>query len=208
MVQQGLHKSGLFACFLGLVEPFVCASTRVVSVSILFMGEIKKHFFLFGSPIKHSLSPTLHNTGFLHHNLPLDYSLHETEDFASVEAKIRAVSTAGGSVTIPHKQSVFKVVDHLSDAAKAIGAVNTIYKVHRCWDNQVNKKTQTLTKRMKNEKGEICGENTDWEAMHDLIVKRLVGMKRNPATSTGLVVGAFLSWLTCVPRGSRKLVSD
>jgi hypothetical protein len=23
----------------------------------------------------------------------------------------------------------------LSDVAKAIGAVNTIYKVHRCWDN-------------------------------------------------------------------------
>jgi pentafunctional AROM polypeptide len=120
------------------------------------MADQRTHFYLFGSPIKQSLSPTLHNTGFRFHNLPYDYSLHETEDFASVKAKICDPTTAGGSVTIPHKQSVMSVVDKLSNAAKAIGAVNTIYKVCLtgskrifaiCWAEKSGCEHRTTTER-------------------------------------------------------------
>ncbi|CAJ0841439.1 6705_t:CDS:2 [Entrophospora sp. SA101] len=66
----------------------------------------KKKFYLFGAPISHSLSPTIHNTGFETLGFPYHYELFESEDVKDVKPIIfESEEFGGGSVTIPHKTS-------------------------------------------------------------------------------------------------------
>ena len=60
-----------------------------------------RQFYLFGTPIAHSLSPLIHNTGFGLLGLPYTYALHECEALDEVAALIRAPDFGGASVTIP-----------------------------------------------------------------------------------------------------------
>ncbi len=48
------------------------------------------------------------------------------EQFVAVVGTLRAAGYRGASVTIPHKEAAFALVDRLSDSAAAIGAVNTL----------------------------------------------------------------------------------
>ncbi|KAG6336226.1 hypothetical protein ID866_2877 [Astraeus odoratus] len=86
-----------------------------------------RRFFLFGSPIANSPSPILHNTGFATLGLPHTYGRLEG---GSVTDETRAVLSSpdfgGASVTIPLKLDVIPLMDELTPAATAIGAVNTI----------------------------------------------------------------------------------
>ncbi len=48
------------------------------------------------------------------------------EEFVASVGSLRAAGYRGASVTIPHKEAAFELVDRLSESAKAIGAVNTL----------------------------------------------------------------------------------
>lgn len=81
-----------------------------------------------GSPVRHSLSPALHNAAF--HQLGLDwvYAAFEVPAGAAPEAlsAMRALGLGGLSVTMPHKESVAGAVDSLDPAAAALRSVNTV----------------------------------------------------------------------------------
>ncbi len=85
--------------------------------------------FVTGFPIKHSRSPLIH--GFWLRELGLEGSYEaievSVEDFSAFIGSLRQNGFVGGNVTIPHKEAAFKSVDQLDDAAKAIGAVNTMW---------------------------------------------------------------------------------
>lgn len=83
---------------------------------------------LLGYPLSHSLSPMIHNTAFQAQGVPMAYLCLPTppEDLADVLNGLRAARFVGSNVTIPHKQAVFRLVDELSNRARAVGAVNTI----------------------------------------------------------------------------------
>ncbi|KAJ3335757.1 3-dehydroquinate dehydratase (3-dehydroquinase) [Gonapodya sp. JEL0774] len=140
----------------------------------------EKHFFLFGSPIAHSQSPTIHNTGFKELGLPYTYKLSETTSWTELQAVIeehaRVRRFGGGSVTIPLKEDVVRygVVDELSDAAKRIGAVNTLVAVYG---------------EEYGEKGyRIVGDNTDWLGIRRSVWKRL-GSSAGGLGTVGVVIG-------------------
>jgi shikimate dehydrogenase len=81
-----------------------------------------------GSPIRHSLSPILHNAAF--RSLGLDwvflaFEVPEGEGAAAV-AGARALGIEGLSVTMPHKAEVIPALDKLSPTAERLGAVNTV----------------------------------------------------------------------------------
>ncbi len=83
---------------------------------------------MLGHPVAHSLSPVLHTAAY--RALGLDgweYGVHDvTED--ALESFLRDVDAgwAGLSLTMPLKQAVIPLLDHVEPLAEAVGAVNTV----------------------------------------------------------------------------------
>lgn len=81
-----------------------------------------------GDPVRHSLSPAIHNAAFRALGLDWVYvalSVPEGQARAAVGG-MRALGIDGMNVTMPHKSDVVKALDRLSPAAQALGSVNTI----------------------------------------------------------------------------------
>jgi shikimate dehydrogenase len=81
-----------------------------------------------GFPVRHSLSPAMHNAAFAELGLDWVYVACEVApDAASAAfAGARALGFGGLSVTIPHKAAALAAVDEVTDVARAMGAVNTV----------------------------------------------------------------------------------
>lgn len=103
-------------------------SFRQIQQALHLIGCLpSRKFYLFGTPISQSMSPTLHNTGFDILGLPHQYQLLETPELGNeIKAAITLPEFGGASVTIPYKLDIIPLLDKLTPAAKAIGAVNTI----------------------------------------------------------------------------------
>lgn len=81
-----------------------------------------------GAPIGHSRSPALHGHwlkryGIAGHYVPLEVA---QADLAEVVRILPRMGFVGLNVTIPHKESVLKLADIVSDRASLIGAANTL----------------------------------------------------------------------------------
>jgi len=138
-----------------------------------------KKYYLFGSPIAYSQSPTIHNTGFEVLGLPHKYELSESAEWTHVkkvvEEGIKDGSFGGASVTIPHKQNVIEhgIVQRVTDAAKAIGAVNTL-----------------MVEKDDEGKPIIAGDNTDYLGIKRCIENRINKVRKSDDKFVGVVVGA------------------
>jgi len=86
--------------------------------------------FLIGDPVAHSLSPAMQNAAFAALGLPHRYELLRVTaaDLAGAIQRVRRDDVLGANVTIPHKEQVGRHLDAIEDAARRIGAVNTIFK--------------------------------------------------------------------------------
>ena len=83
---------------------------------------------MIGSPVRHSLSPTLHNAAFAAAGLDwvmLAFEVAPGSGAAAVDA-MRTLGIGGLSVTMPHKADVAAAVDVVDPAAAALGSVNTV----------------------------------------------------------------------------------
>jgi shikimate dehydrogenase len=81
-----------------------------------------------GDPIRHSLSPALHNSAYAALGLDWVYVAFPVpagSGAAAVEA-MRTLGLAGLSVTMPHKQAAATAVDRLAPTAARLGVVNTV----------------------------------------------------------------------------------
>lgn len=89
----------------------------------------EKLFGIIGHPLGHTMSPLLHNWGFSEHKIPAVYMAWPTEpeNVKNFMETFRNLPISGASVTIPHKLSVMNYIDQLTDRAKSVGAVNTLY---------------------------------------------------------------------------------
>ncbi|MCM8773956.1 MAG: shikimate dehydrogenase [Candidatus Omnitrophica bacterium] len=83
---------------------------------------------LIGLPIKHSLSPQIHNYIFKHSKINSIYLCFEVNKSHLKEAIKGAISLglSGLNVTIPYKEKVIPYLDSIDKEASIIGAVNTI----------------------------------------------------------------------------------
>ena len=88
-----------------------------------------KKFGIIGNPIKHSLSPTLHNYWFEKYKIDASYSLIEVKDdeLSKVVEKIKNKDLSGINITLPYKQKIVPHLDILVNDAKNTSSVNTIY---------------------------------------------------------------------------------
>ena len=100
-----------------------------------------KKYLVIGNPIKHSLSPKLHNYWIKQHNLYAIYDkkLLNEENIEEIITEVKKDKITGINVTVPFKKSVIPFLDKLTPVAKATQSVNTVYKINN----------------------EIWGENTD-----------------------------------------------
>jgi shikimate dehydrogenase len=82
-----------------------------------------------GQPIAHSLSPLIHGTWLKRFGLPGRYERREIAPDRFQE-DVRSLLTQQGwvgmNVTLPHKQAAFNFCECLDDAARRLGAVNTM----------------------------------------------------------------------------------
>lgn len=80
-----------------------------------------------GNPVKHSLSPAMHNAAFQAVNLNYAYLAFCVENVKGCLDGMRALPTFRGmSVTIPHKLTVMEHLDEIDPLAQHVGCVNTI----------------------------------------------------------------------------------
>jgi 3-dehydroquinate dehydratase/shikimate dehydrogenase len=117
-----------------------------------------------GEPVGHSLSPILHNTGFVVRHVDavyLPFLVHDLRDFL---AAVTEFGMRGFSVTHPHKQAILKYLRECDPLAAEIGAVNTV-----------------VVRR----DGSLVGSNTDY-----LGVLRALEKKLRIKGSRILIVGA------------------
>ncbi len=83
---------------------------------------------LIGSPVEHSMSPAMHNASFEKLGLDYVYVVYDVqpEQLESVVKGMKDMGVVGYNVTMPLKTYVLPYLDELSDAAKLMGAVNTV----------------------------------------------------------------------------------
>jgi len=123
---------------------------------------------LIGWPIRHSISPAMHNAAFQTLGIDGDYSLLPVERPEDLEKTISALKAdpewVGANVTVPYKEKILPHLDRLEGAAAALKAVNTIVR----------------------KGGKLIGHNTDMPGF-------LADLKRNgmdPAGKPALVIGS------------------
>ena len=81
-----------------------------------------------GDPVRHSLSPTLHNAAYRALGLDWVFLAFEVPDGRAPGAlsAARAFGLVGLSVTMPHKRAMAELCDDLSPQAAALRSVNTV----------------------------------------------------------------------------------
>ncbi|WP_411036234.1 shikimate dehydrogenase [Shinella sp. BYT-45] len=99
--------------------------------------------FVTGYPVKHSRSPLIHGYWLEKLELPGAYTRQEVapEDFAGFISRLKRGESGfvGGNVTLPHKETAFKLADRPDPLSEELGASNTLWL----------------------EDGRLCATNTD-----------------------------------------------
>ena len=125
----------------------------------------KKRLAVLGQPISHSRSPAMHNAALAELGLAGEWSYEAIEVApAEFEALVRGMAAegfVGANVTVPHKVAALELADEASEAARAIGAANTLSFAG----------------------GRIAAENTDARGFLD-------SLPASPAGRRALVLGA------------------
>ena len=128
---------------------------------------MKKKFGIIGNPIKHSLSPVLHQYWFKKYDIDADYQIIETSDnkLPEIIKKIRQEDFAGINVTLPFKQKIINHIDKVVNDAELTGSVNTVF--------------------LSNDKS-VIGENTDVYGLQAAYLKEI----ENSFNKKALIIGA------------------
>ncbi|MDW8035528.1 MAG: shikimate dehydrogenase, partial [Candidatus Korarchaeum sp.] len=81
---------------------------------------------LLGHPVSHSASPAIHNVSYRKMKLNAVYLAFDVIRLRPAIYGLKELGTVGCNVTVPHKEEVIKLLDHLSEEAELIGAVNVV----------------------------------------------------------------------------------
>ena len=94
-----------------------------------------KLFGVIADPVRHSISPAVHNRALQARRIEAIYlpflvgALQLKDFFALAEG----LPLQGVSVTLPHKQRIIRYLDALDPLSRRIGAVNTVWRKARKW---------------------------------------------------------------------------
>ncbi|MBD2329880.1 shikimate dehydrogenase [Alkalinema sp. FACHB-956] len=90
---------------------------------------------IIGDPIEHSLSPVMQNAALAEMGLDWVYLPFPVQgkNLTDAIAGFSAVGLQGFNVTIPHKQAIIFHLTEVSPLARAVGAVNTVWRSEAGW---------------------------------------------------------------------------
>ena len=125
------------------------------------------------NPIKHSISPFIHNRAFEATDTNGVYLAWEIEgtDLAETVANIRRYQMFGINLSMPYKEQVIPYLDQLSEEARLIGAVNTVV----------------------NREGTLIGYNTDGKGFFKSLPSFKISGKRMVLLGAGGAAKAILA---------------
>jgi shikimate dehydrogenase len=144
---------------------------------------------IFGDPVEHSLSPTMHNAAYAALRLDRRYvAFHVTpRDLVTALRGIRTFGILGVNLTVPHKEAALRAVDNVSAEGELLGAINCVI----------------------NRDGKLAGDNTDARGLeHDLRSLR-ARVNGSPVIIVGAGGGAASAALAASRLGaSRVLIAN
>ena len=119
---------------------------------------------LLGNPVRHSLSPAMHNAALQALQLNWSYLALPctSQNLQGVLQGLRAVNCRGLNVTIPHKQDVAELCQELSPLAKRLGAVNTLIPIDSGGWHGTNTDVEGFLTPL--------GEESSWNNRHGVII--------------------------------------
>ena len=125
------------------------------------------------NPIKHSISPFIHNQAFEATNTNGVYLAWEVKgtDLAETVANIRRYQMFGINLSMPYKEQVIPYLNQLSEEARLIGAVNTVV----------------------NREGTLIGYNTDGKGFFKSLPSFKISGKRMVLLGAGGAAKAILA---------------
>ena len=125
------------------------------------------------NPIKHSISPFIHNSAFEATNTNGVYLAWEVDaaELAETVANIRRYQMYGINLSMPYKEQVIPYLDELSEEARLIGAVNTVV----------------------NREGTLIGYNTDGKGFFKSLPSFKISRKRLVLLGAGGAAKAILA---------------
>lgn len=87
------------------------------------------NYAVIGYPIKHTMSPLIHQTNFDALKNESTYTAQEVlaEDIKDIKKWIMDSELSGINVTVPHKETIMAHLDYIDPKAIKIGAVNTVH---------------------------------------------------------------------------------
>ncbi|MDD5085831.1 MAG: shikimate dehydrogenase [Candidatus Omnitrophica bacterium] len=149
------------------------------------MTQRLKLYGIFGYPLRHTLSPAMHNRAFRLLGLNAVYLALELNprQFRSLFYKKRNLILDGFNVTIPYKEEAFRYCDHLSLPAHAVGAVNTVKLI----------------------KGRLFGYNTDIDGFEASLKKARYSLKNKRVLLFGAGGAARAVTYASLKQGARSI---
>ena len=144
----------------------------------------RKTVYLFGQPITHSVSPTFHNSIFQELGLPWRYLRLDSQDPEDLVWVMQETSFVGAAITMPNKMKSMAHVDVLSEHARKIGCINTVF----------TRKSDTTSCRPGSTdpwgRARVCiGTNTDWIGIRDALLRGQPDIGQSLEGRPAMVIG-------------------
>jgi shikimate dehydrogenase len=141
---------------------------------------------VFGDPVEHSLSPAMHNAAYAALSMDRAYAaFHVTPDrLRDALRAIPALGMLGVNLTVPHKQRALRLMAHLSDEARLLGAVNCVI----------------------NRRGELHGDNTDARGLEADLRDDAIALEGRTAVIIGAGGAAPAAVLACLRIDAGRIV--
>ncbi|WP_075618147.1 shikimate dehydrogenase [Paenisporosarcina indica] len=89
---------------------------------------MKKWYAVIGDPISHSMSPRMHCQWFSDLEIDATYIpvYVKKENLYDTVQSLKLLGASGWNITIPHKEAILPLLDHIDASAERMGAVNTV----------------------------------------------------------------------------------
>lgn len=135
VVMGGLYTYATPSAAEGTAAGQVCARQMRQMYRAEKLSKNCKLFGVIADPVRHSISPAVHNRALQAKRLdglylPFLVAPLQLKDFFGFAEKL---PLQGFSVTIPHKQRVIRYLDAVDPLSKRIGAVNTVWRKAGKW---------------------------------------------------------------------------